>query len=121
MAESGGTEDSRTVSEDEITVSEDEVRQLDARGAEAAIINGQLVGSNFRLNWGPRMGKVVLTVNFAVINANSQVFVSAHEGNFIGDARYTVHNIAPFNNGVRVWFEIEWGAPITLIADYLVL
>jgi hypothetical protein len=123
MAESGGTEDSRTVSEDEITVSDDEVRQLDARGAEAAIINGQLVGSNLRINWGPRMGKNVLTVNFTGvnINANSQVFVSAHEGNFIGDARYTVHNIAPFNNGVRVWFEIEWGAPITLIADYLIL
>jgi hypothetical protein len=121
MAESRGTEDSRTVSEDEVTVSEDEVSQLDARGDEATIINGQLVGSTFRINWGPRMGNVVLTLNFNVINANSQVYVSAHEGNFIGGARYTVHNIAPFNNGVRVWFEIEWGAPITLIADYLIL
>ena len=121
MAKSGGTEDSRTVSEDEVTVSEDEVSQLDARGAEATVINGQLVGSNFRLNWGPRIGNVVLTLNFNVINANSQVFVSAHNGASIGGARYTVHNIAPFNNGVRVWFEIEWDSPQPLVADYLVL
>jgi hypothetical protein len=49
------------------------------------------------------------------------VYVAIHEGNFIGAARYTLHNVAPYDGGVSIWVNIEWGSPINLYADYYVV
>jgi len=118
MAESEATSAQGVAAEESRTVSEDEVSQLDARAEEAAI---QLTGVTARINWGAKNGQWILTLNWSQISAGNQVYVSIHEGNFIGGARYTVHNIAPFDGGVRIWVNIEWSSPITLIADYLVV
>jgi hypothetical protein len=62
------------------------------------------------------------------INSNSRVFASlseydyrgAYGGRFMGSARMTVHNVVPFNGGVTVWTDVEWGSPLNVRMDLLV-
>lgn len=62
------------------------------------------------------------------INSNSRVFASLSEyaytgpngGRFMGGARMTVHNIVPFNGGVTVWTDVEWGSPLNVRLDLLI-
>jgi hypothetical protein len=32
----------------------------------------------------------------------------------------TVHNIVPFNGGVTVWTDVEWGSPLNVRLDLLI-
>jgi hypothetical protein len=60
------------------------------------------------------------------INANSRVFLNISEYSttattrFIGAARMTVHNISPYNGGVRAWVDVEWPWPLNVRVDLLV-
>jgi hypothetical protein len=87
-----------------------------------------LVGTGFsyRHDWGDRNGQLILPLNWGAVSPSSRVLVSIGEGapgggKFIGNARYTVHNVAPRAGGVDVWVNIEWSTPIRLYVDYLVV
>lgn len=74
-----------------------------------------------RQYWGRRRGQWILTLTSPVFRRTDQVYVSIHEGFFIGAARYTVHNIAPRDGAIDIWINIEWGSDIDLYADYLIV
>lgn len=83
-------------------------------------------GFTYRHDWGDRNGQHILNLNWGAVTAESRVFVAIAEGaagggKFIANARYTLHNVAPFNGGVGIWINIEWGSPIRLYVDYLVI
>jgi len=68
-----------------------------------------------------------LRFNHSGINANSRVFVSISEfssdaqiNRFIGDARMSVYNVAPFNGGFFAWVEISWNNPLPVRFDVLI-
>jgi hypothetical protein len=87
---------------------------------------GTLYGYTYRHDWGFRNGQWKLTLNWCAISPSSKVYVSISEadsvGNpFVGNARYTVHNVAPASCSVTTWVNVEWGSPIRLIANYTVL
>lgn len=61
------------------------------------------------------------------INANSRVFVELSEyasnaatDRFIGAARMSTHNVRPFNGGVDVWTDVDWGSALNVRMDLLV-
>jgi hypothetical protein len=91
----------------------------------------QLAGNGFtyRHDWGNKHGSWRLWLNWSAITANSRVFVAIGEGapggpaggKFIGDARYTLMNVAPQNGRVGIWVNIDWGSDIRLYVDYLVV
>ena len=86
-------------------------------------------GFTYRHDWGLRRGQWKLRLNWGDVNPRSQVFVSIGEGagpgpdagKFLGDARYTLHNVAPRAGGVDIWVNIEWSSDIRLYVDYLVV
>ena len=94
-------------------VNEDELPSLDARA--------ELTAVTYRRNWGLRQGQHLLSLPWPGVTTSHHVYVSIHEANFIGAARYTVHNVAPRNGAVDIWVNVEWGSPIPLYADYLVV
>ncbi len=77
-------------------------------------------------NWN---GQLNYTLNWGVISPSSLVFVAVGEGlpggpgagKFVGNARYTVHNVAPANGYVVARINVEWGGPIRVYVDYLVV
>ncbi|MEG4085778.1 hypothetical protein [Microcoleus sp. POL10_C6] len=82
-------------------------------------------GYRYRHDWGDRNGQHILNLNWGIITPNSLVFVAIGEGasgggKFIGNARYTLHNVAPNNGVVSIWVNIKWGTPIRLSVDYFV-
>ncbi len=95
----------------------------------AAVVAENLSGTGFtyRHDWGNKHGQWKLTLNWGAITHNSRVFVSTSEFGggaqvpFVGAARYTVHNVAPFDGGVVVWINIEWGSDIRVQLSYLVV
>jgi len=97
---------------------ESAVKTLDAANPEAALSGN---GFTYRHNWGLRNGQWKLNLNWGAIRAGSRVFVSISECGHTGAARYTVHNVVPANGGVSIWVNIEWGNPIPLCVDYLVV
>ncbi|MFH7023931.1 MAG: hypothetical protein ACHBN1_00615 [Heteroscytonema crispum UTEX LB 1556] len=107
-------------------VNAEEVRQLFQR--PEGISTQELFGTGFtyRHDWGDRNGQWRLNLNWSAVNPNSRVFVAIGEGapgggKFIGNAKFTLHNVAPHDNGVGIWVNIEWGEPIRLYVDYLVI
>ena len=97
-------------------------------GSKDGLSTQELSGSGFtyRHDWGDRKGQWTLNLNWGVINRNSRVFVAIGEGasgggKFIGNARFTLHNVAPQDGRVSIWVNIEWGEPIRLYVDYLVI
>jgi plasmid maintenance system killer protein len=114
MAESEATSAQGVAAEESASLNEDEVQQLDARA--------QLTGPvAYRHYWGAKNGQWRLHLSWGGMSAANQVYVAIHEGNFIGGARYTLHNVAPYNGGVSIWVNIEWSSPINLYADYYVV
>jgi hypothetical protein len=106
-------------------VNEEDVHGLFQTGGVSA---RDLVGHGFtyRHDWGDKHGQWVLHLNTCDVNRDSRVFVEIGEcdpagGKFIGAARYTVHNVAPNHCVVSIWANIEWGSPIRVCADYLVI
>jgi len=114
MAESEATSAQGMDNEASASVTEGEVQQLDARA--------ELIGPvAYRHNWGARNGWWRLNLTWGGMTASNQVYVSIHEGNFIGSARYSVYNVAPYNGGVEIRVYIDWGSPINVFADYYVV
>ncbi len=88
----------------------------------------ELFGTGFayRHDWGDRNGQQILNLNWGAITPDSKVFVAIGEGapgagKFVGNARYTLHNVAPNDGRVTIWVNIEWGSPIRLYVDYFVV
>lgn len=72
-------------------------------------------------------GVVKLNLPMAGIHATSKVFVSISEyltdsriDRFVGAARLSINNVSPYEGGVTVWAEINWGSPINIAFDMLV-
>lgn len=105
-------------------VDEAKVAAMPGSSAEARALSG--TGFTYRHDWGNRRGQWRLFLNWGSVNANSRVFVAIAEGGtgtakHMGAARYTLHNVVPYNNGVAVWVNIEWSSNIRLYVDYLVV
>jgi hypothetical protein len=88
----------------------------------------ELIGTGFtyRHDWGNKHGSWKLRLNWGSVNINSMVFVAIGEGaagggKFLGDARYTLMNVAPRAGGVDIWVYIDWGSDIRIYVDYLVV
>lgn len=83
-------------------------------------------GFTYRHDWGDRSGNWRLNLNWDSVTKDSRVFVAIGEcapggGKFLGDAKYTLHNVTPHDGGVGIWVDINWASPIRLCADYLVV
>ena len=108
-------------------VDEKKVRAIFAGETAAQGLAGN--GFTYRHDWGNKHGSWKLNLNWAAVTANSRVFVAIGEGlpggppagKFIGDARYTLMNVAPANGHVSIWVNIDWGSDIRLYVDYLVV
>jgi hypothetical protein len=95
------------------------------------VVTEGLIGTGFtyRHDWGNKHGSWKLFLNWGAITANSRVFVAIGEGaaggppagKFIGDAKYTLMNVAPTNGQVGIWVNIDWGSDIRIYVDYLVV
>jgi hypothetical protein len=69
-------------------------------------------------------GVTVFNLQWDQIFHDSIVVITASEGQppissaapqlFVGDARYTVNNVSPFDGGVRFRVTVEWDEPINL-------
>lgn len=83
----------------------------------------------YRHDWGNKHGAWKLNLNLAGANPASRVFVAIGEGaaggpdagKFVGDAKFTLMNVAPRAGGVDIWVNIDWGSDIRIYADYLVI
>jgi hypothetical protein len=73
--------------------------------------------------WGFHNGATTFHLTWNQIFHNSIVVITASEGKplssegavrFVGDARFTVNNIAPFDGGVDFRVTIEWDDPLDL-------
>jgi hypothetical protein len=108
-------------------VNEQEVRSFGAAagtGVKPSDLSG--TGFTYRHDWGDRNHGQRLTLNWNVITPNSRVFVAIGEGaagggKFLGNAKYTLFNVAPANGSVGIWLDIDWNSPIRLSVDYLVI
>jgi hypothetical protein len=76
-------------------------------------------GWTYRHNWGLKNGFWRLNLTSASFTANTRAFVSIHECNHLGDAKYLVYNVVPNNGVVSIRVHVDWGAPIPLCADYM--
>jgi len=84
-----------------------------------------------RVYWGRWHGRLNCTLTTDTIRNESVVLVATSEGDegnssaspgrFVGSAKYTVGNIAPFDGGVRFVVTIDWDDPIPFWTDIVVL
>ena len=82
-----------------------------------------------RWDWGNRNGDWILRLNWGVVGANTAAFVAIGEGaaggptagKFIGNAKFTLFNVAPRSGGVDIWVNVNWNNPIRLYVDYLIV
>lgn len=121
-----------TTEEDQEVVDESRLRRLSG-GLEGVGLRAAVSGGfTYRHAWpNPYNGIVKLTLNqFFGIRPDWQVFVAAGQavvrgdpvaGMFMGDARYTVNNVAPGSDIVVVRLTVEWDSPLPIITDYLVI
>ncbi|WP_433334581.1 hypothetical protein [Spirillospora sp. CA-294931] len=83
----------------------------------------------YRHDWGNWKGLLIMRLNmWHDIRPDTVMMVSASEGlvggdtvagKFVGNAKYTVHNVATRSGGVDIRVEIAWDNPINLQTDYL--
>jgi hypothetical protein len=83
----------------------------------------------YHFNYGLHNGTQVYNFSWDIINHLSCVVITASEGRepsenghvlgttqsperFIGDAQFSVHNVAPYDGGVTFRLEIDWGSPL---------
>lgn len=74
--------------------------------------------------WGAHNGALTCNLQWDQVVHDSIVFVTASEGDppissaapvlFVGDARFTVNNVAPHDGGVSFRITIEWDGPLNL-------
>ncbi len=84
-----------------------------------------------RVFWGQFNGTVTCTLNDNDINHQSVVFAAVSEGDagnttqspqrFLGSAPMRVENIAPFDGGVVLRLQIDWGSPLNVWTDIFIL
>lgn len=85
-----------------------------------------------RKYWGAFRGRTPLNYNWAAIDQDSVVLITASEYNahrvrFVGAASITVANICPHgppydnNHGVTFVVNVDWGSPINIVTDITVL
>jgi hypothetical protein len=95
------------------------------------------MSQSIRKFWGPLQGRATLNYNWAAINQDSVVIVTASEFSiqnpptdeyrFLGDASITVENIVPHgppydpNHGVSFVVNVNWGSPLNIVTDITVL
>jgi len=108
------------------SVDEQAVQTLFGPAAGAAPQDLVGTGLSYRHDWGDRNGQWKLNLSWGAVSASSRIFVSIGEGapgggKQMGAARYTLHNVTMQNGVVSIWVNIEWGSPIRLYVDYLVI
>jgi hypothetical protein len=84
-----------------------------------------------RIYWGPHHGQVRCRLDDGDISSQSVVLVTASQGDhantgasparFVGDAPFTVSNIAPFDGGVEFRVIIDWKDPLPLWTDVVIM
>jgi hypothetical protein len=88
----------------------------------------------YRHHWRYRShGNFILTLRSKRVTCASRVFVSVTEFDadsrggiaeedcgHIGDARYTIHNVAPYDGGIKIWLEINSEDDLPIRTDFLV-
>jgi hypothetical protein len=110
----------------------DESKVVRLAGASASDIGAAAVSGMWAYRWdaGNWHGQLNYTLSWpGIITPSSLVFVAAGEGQaggpgagkFVGNARYTVHNVAPANGFVVARINVEWNGPIRVYVDYLVV
>jgi hypothetical protein len=94
-----------------------------ASGAQAARVPVRGI-FGISQDWGLKRGTWVLVLETPSITRTSLVFASCSEGppggKFVGAARFSIENVAPFDGGVKVRVNIDWPSPLALSVDYLV-
>src|SRR5689334_8561298 len=112
------------------TLKDEDVKVLFGSGSASGAASPKSLagdGFTFRVDWGNKHGHWNLRLNSDAITKDSRVFCSASEftggdqSDFIGGARYTVHNIAPQDGHVDIWLEIDWNSDLRVHVDYLVV
>ena len=83
-----------------------------------------------RYYWGKRNGIVRYDFAWNQVTHDSVVLISASEGKppistaapdrYVGDAVFTVLNIAPYDGGVEFGVRIDWDDPLDLWTDITV-
>jgi hypothetical protein len=103
-------------------------QQVTAQADEGKVVRAEGVGNLFtyRYDYGNYNGWINANFSWNVINRNSTVLIAATEAGqegvaFVGDAVYTVHNIAPYDGGVHFRVHIDWGSPIRFVVNILVV
>jgi len=86
----------------------------------------------YRQEWGDLHGWCKLDLTWPEVTCESIILATASEYeadehgrgyqcNHYGDARYTVHNICPYDGGVIVRLEIDWPDPLATRVDYILM
>ena len=90
--------------------------------------------NSIRVLWRGIHGLYHMNFGWWVINRNSIVLVSISQASvdegvftgpsvnrFMGDARMSVHNISPNNGGVSFVISVDWGSPLDIVTDIVVM
>jgi hypothetical protein len=105
--------------------------ELESRVADAPDLEPTILRTNsavYRENWPDQHvnGKATFTLWRDIIHPGSAVFISASEvrddgTRLIGNATYVVENVAP--QAGYVWFQVDvqWGSPLRISTDILVI
>lgn len=73
----------------------------------------------------PLKGQIIADGTLSWITSATDVVVSISQVDpqgspFVGSARFTVHNVAPYNGGIKVWVNIEWDEQLSVRFTYYV-
>ena len=85
----------------------------------------------FHVYWGLHKGRVRLHATADFISPFSVVLITASEGEapnttnpnfrFVGDANIRVENISPTQGGVWFIVSVDWGEPLHIYTDIVIL